>query len=351
MFICLLFLVLVMGGSPTGAQNTPMLLWPVAPPTADQITDAEECALYCTMIERYPDTLTADELEEAYQPKTACDWAVLASAYAARQNPETLLPAEARTAFYQTIRANPAFAFRIRLFYGYFDTNPLVEAPPFAGQPVTQVVIRYTFWAVGGHRSGNNPGTLSTGWNRSAQFVDDTNCGPGGGGYAGGGESGDGGEVYAPIDYEITITQAETDDALASGIVQKPDGLFRYAVRVDPALVQALGPALTDFLPIGRRFEWDNCGPEFTDWVVTLTFADGTTLTMQTIRSDFILSGGPWQLEFEGQAYMQYSSAFLSALIEIVTALDLPVGRAAGLSCGSSSEIMDMVYPPFERFR
>jgi hypothetical protein len=58
-----------------------------------------------------------------------------------------------------------------------------------------------------------------------------------------------------------------------------------------------------------------------------------------------LFSGGPWQTVIGGQAYMQYSKAFLRALIPVVEALDLPVGRSAGGCCGSASDLFEVAFP------
>jgi hypothetical protein len=127
--------------------------------------------------------------------------------------------------------------------------------------------------------------------------------------------------------------------------MRKPDGMFKYAGPVSSDLVQVLGSALGDLVPIGSPFEWGECSGETKDWKVTLTFADGTELTMFTQKSDMLFSGGPWQTVIGGQAYMQYSKAFLRALIPVVEALDLPVGRSAGGCCGSASDLFEVAFP------
>ena len=56
--------------------------WSIAPLTAAQIEEVSNCALEKLAAERYPEGTLNAELRDAFSPVSACDWAVLATAYA-----------------------------------------------------------------------------------------------------------------------------------------------------------------------------------------------------------------------------------------------------------------------------
>jgi hypothetical protein len=113
---------------------------------------------------------------------------------------------------------------------------------------------------------------------------------------------------------------------------------------VDTQTLQALGPALTDLLPVASKFTLAPCYDNYPDWVVTLTFADGATLTLQTDNSNFLFFGGPWFTDVDEQSYVQFSAAFAEALSEVVSAVGLPLGEPGAMSCFGDS-VFDKAFP------
>jgi hypothetical protein len=55
---------------------------------------------------------------------------------------------------------------------------------------------------------------------------------------------------------------------------------------------------------------------------------------MVTNDSNLVGIGGPWQVDIDDQSYMQYSSAFSSAIVDLLDALQLPLGETAAMGCG-----------------
>jgi hypothetical protein len=66
---------------------------------------------------------------------------------------------------------------------------------------------------------------------------------------------------------------------------------------------------------------------------------------MITNNSNVVGIGGPWQIEIDDQHYMQYSGAFSGAVIELLEALDLPLGETAAMGCGGINNPLYDAYP------
>ncbi|MCB9450857.1 MAG: hypothetical protein H6672_05425 [Anaerolineaceae bacterium] len=309
---CLLLVLPVAAQEATELPPEPVTYafsWPVAAPDAAAIDAAYACFLDSFPAERYPESLGIDELEAAFAPETACDWAVLAVAVAQRAG-DGDMPEIGKTAFATAVGENPALAFRLPLLIPYYGALPLVE-PPFADQPLVTVNIHY--------------------------------------GWAGMGEA---------VSYTLLINNGDDQPTvsgkltLGSGMVfsatpETPEGPRDSEITgsVTVEQVQSLGAALTDLMPIGQQFSWEPCWDTYPDWVVTLTFADGATITMQTNGSNIIRVGGPWQVNIDGQDYMQYSSAFVLALLDMTDALELPLGQPMASGCLVGADIMRDAYP------
>jgi hypothetical protein len=296
--------------APTGGGRDYALAWPVLPPTEAQITDARSCDLESLLLERYPEALSIDELAAAHTAQSACDWAVLAAAYSARVEEKDDLPEEARDAYAQAVGANPALAFTLPLWHGYFNTTPLVEPPSVeAHGPITGVNIEYAYRGMG-----------------------------------------------STVSYEVGIVNADTTPTFSATLNLDAVDMFgdsssledevKFSGEVDAALVQALGPALTDLLPVDAPFTIDPCWDNYPDWHVMLTFADNTQWTLSTNRSNFMFAGGPWQVEIDGQQYTQVSAAFVLTLLDLTNAMELPNGETLAMGCGVMTELFDLAYPP-----
>jgi hypothetical protein len=50
-------------------------------------------------------------------------------------------------------------------------------------------------------------------------------------------------------------------------------------------------------------------------------------------------------VEIAGKNYIQYSAAFVEALRDLFTALDLPFGQTAAMGCGGGDNPLDSAFP------
>lgn len=253
-----------------------------------------------------------DELADAYSPESACDWAALAVAYAnLAENDGTELPEAGKEAFVAAVLSNPALAFAPLMFFGYYNALPLVEPPPLAEQAITEVVMDYLWGGMG--EQVNYRATIS-----------EANLEP---------------IVSGSLDIEPSFF------GVSEGTPTPAPTQSRLTGTLDVDLVQALGPALSDLLPIASQFSSQPCWDNYPDWTVSLTFEDGTQIEMITNNSNWIGVGGPWQTTIEGQDYMQYSSAFVLALLDITEELELPLGQPMAMGCGGEYSLLDAAFP------
>ncbi|MCE2396699.1 hypothetical protein J4G02_19395 [Candidatus Poribacteria bacterium] len=299
-FSACILLMLLLGGCSEWREEDEIVYsypanWPITPLTGAEIEEVSQCRLEEIAAERYPNdnlkSVSIDELPDAYSPKSACDWAVLATAYAERVLDDDALPESAKEAFIEAISRNYGFAVTAPLFYRYFGEVSLVESPPFVKQEITAVKIDYT-WV----------------------------------GLAGSGEP----EKFS---YSVKIEQAHTKPVVSATVIPESSVPNLSLEALDPDKIQALGPALADLLPIESQFEFVVCTDNYPDWSISLTFKDGTQLDLITNGSNFLFAGGPWQTKIDGQNYVQFSFGFVEAIIDLFEALGLPFGSPAGMVC------------------
>ena len=281
--------------------------WPIAPLTAAPIEEVSRCRIEQLAAERYPNdnlkSVNINELPDAYSPKSACDWAVLAMAYAERISENDTPPEPAKEAFLEAISRNYGFAVTVPLVYTYFGEVSLVKAPPFVKQEITAVKIDYTWIGLG----------LSRG--------------------------------LEEFSYSVSIDQAHTQPIVSATVIPESLALnLSFEERLDRDKVQALGPALTDLLPIESQFEFVVCTDNYPDWSISLTFKDGTQLDLTTNGSNFLFVGGPWQTKIDGQNYFQFSFGFAQAIFNLYEALGLPFGEPAGMYCGGDT-LFEKAFP------
>lgn len=266
--------------------------FPLDIPTEAQIDDAYDCIL---LVEQEDD---ADLPDGEITP--ACGFANAALALAAERASDAPLSDEELALLVQMIEANPAMALRLSLIATYFGATPLVAAPEFSSQSITDIHLTYTFAGMG---PSNN--------------------------------------------YDIRLSAGDgAFDVSGTAEIRGDDDQPTLAATVDSDTVQALATGLTDLLPIGQTFTAINCLDYYPDWSVELTFADGTTITMATHDSNVIGYGGPWQTNIDGQTYVQYSPAFMIAVADLFDALGLPFGVTAGMACMG---VGDPLYDAFPR--
>jgi hypothetical protein len=238
----------------TSVKRALPLEWPVSPLTQEQIAEVKNCDLDNLPKQRYPTSVPSNDLPKTYPPKTSCDWAVLALAYADQAGEGAPLSEPAKDAFSQAVLTNPGYALATPLFYRYFGNVSLVKAPPLAQKKITDVKIEYSWGGLG-----------------------------------------------KSVDYSAEIHRANTIPAATSTISP--------SLIADKALVQALASGLTDLLPVNSTFQMQPCTDNYPSWILDLTFADKTTLTVST-NSNFMYMGGPWFTEIDHQTYMQASPVF-----------------------------------------
>jgi hypothetical protein len=288
----------------------------VPAPTQKQIDEARVCDVAKVAQTSYP-SVAVDDLPSKFKAETACEWAALAAAYVRNRDSNAIpLPIHGEESALKAISMNPALAFSPSLLYGYLNGFVMVEAPPSARQPIKRVDI-----------------TL---------------------------EWGGGLEVYiSQINYKITITRANTEHPVVYGYLKTTrnkaylrddtpktinDG--QVSGTVDTKLVQALGPALTDLLPVKKFVSWVPCTDNYPDWHVTLTFADGSTLNLVTNGSNLYFHGAPWQTTINKQKYVQFSAAFLVAISDLTDALKLPAGSTEGMFCSGIDDPFGDAFGP-----
>jgi hypothetical protein len=282
--------------------------FPIPAPTDEQIDEAYNCKLSTD-----PQGTNDDATQEATQDPetsdakaTACELANHALKLAAQRGDGEEPSQDEYDVFYQIIEANPALALRLDVIAVFFNAPALVAPPEM--KAITSVHLTYTF-------SGLGPSN----------------------------------------DYDITITNADTKPEV-SGTVSKEGGYegegeateepISLPETVDADVVQALAPAMSDLLPIETQFSSVPCWDYYPDWTVELTFADKTTLTFVTNKTNIVGIGGPWQVEIDDQNYMQYSGAFAEAVANLLDVMNLPLGETAAMGCGG---ITDPLFDAFPR--
>jgi hypothetical protein len=282
----------------TGPTPTPVppkinrLPWPLKPVTDVQLQEARNCNA-----ESLANKLNVIGTKTPVPASNAaCDWAALAVAYAKLKKEEQPPPDAGIAAFQQAISQNSALAFTLPLLRGYFGTQGMIDAPPFASQPIVRAEIKHTFSGIGDQ-----------------------------------------------VAFSFVITNADSTKPVVSG-ESGVDTKKKITGTIDKKLVQALGSALTDFVPMRNQFSQVVCYDDYPDWTVTLTFKDGTTLKLVTNESNIYFSGGPWQTEIDKQNYMQYSAAFLIALLDIRKALKLPEDETAAMTCGGGGDPFSLAF-------
>jgi hypothetical protein len=277
------------------------LSWPPSPLTSRQISAVKACNIKHIAKKRYPDSMPAKTLESAFSPVSGCDWAALAFAYATRRNRNETLSDSAKSAFAKAVSTNLGFTLAAPIFYSYFDSTPLVKAPPQTLQTISGLEIEY-FWNGLGERQH----------------------------------------------YVIKIQQANTTPTIS--VVMPPqflpgtDKVVDSITRVDQAKIQNLVPTLRNLIPIQSKFRLTACFDNYPSWKVKITYADNTTLALMT-DSNFVSVGGPWFTEINQQNYVQFSLAFTTALQELVTSLGIPLGQTAAMTCMEDNNLFHQAFP------
>ncbi len=143
------------------------------------------------------------------------------------------------------------------------------------------------------------------------------------------------------VDWNASVAQSDTSVIVTLKRNSMPDSI----VTISGALLRALGPAMTDFIPVAAPVTIQPCWDNTPDWKVTVTTRDGTALLLTTNQSNDYGFTGAWQLEVAGQKYLQISGDLVDAFREIVRAASLPLGRPMAGGCGAAKPVFPAAYP------
>jgi len=255
--------------------------FPLPALTESQILDVSNCDIENIVLNRYPESVTEDQLGKQFVPKSGCDWAVLAFAYAKRSRGDSTSPL-GLAAFENALRTNYGYALSDPIFYAYFGEVIMVGNPKFADQEIREINISYN-------------------WGGLGDFPSDG--------------------------YSFSIINANTKP-----IIESKSSIIDTNVILNKDMVQDLRLGLINFLPIKSEISIVPCTDNFPSWLVVIVFMDGTELTL-TAHSNFLTSGGPWEMTMDGQTYIQFSSELLEKIVQLMDAIGLPLGVPDGMYC------------------
>jgi hypothetical protein len=270
--------------------------FPLAPATDAQIEEAYACILSTEDTEATP---------EAGDVGLACELAQQAFAIGQARAEDTTPTDEELDLFLDVVRQNPALIHRLDMLIYYFGATDLIAPPEFSDQPIVELELNYEFGGLGNS-----------------------------------------------VNYRIIIKNADAKPVLTGTTENSDDysatptnGGLPLPATTDPALVQAFAPALQDFVPISSPLNIVNCFDYYPDWRIKLTFADDTVVEVVTHGSNLIGIGGPWQMEIDEQLYMQYSGVFQEPVVNLLEALELPLGTTAASYCGGIDDPIRAAFP------
>lgn len=229
-------------------------------------------------------------------PDSACDYANQVYELAEANNGD--LSVEALELARNVAEMNPLALLNLELLRYLYNSIPLVSSPDFAEQPVIGVDLHYTFSGLGDS-----------------------------------------------LTYDFSIEDANGEPVISGDVQTSAEETIELPESVDPEIVQGLGSALTDLLPIGQTFSEQPCWDFYPDWEVTLTFEDSTQVTMETNETNIVGIGGPWQTVIDEQPYVQYSAAFPIAIVNLLETMELPLGQTAAMGCGGIAPLWQSAFP------
>ena len=262
-------------------------------PSDEQIEEVRDCDVEELMAERYPDSVSTEDLPERFPALTACDWAVLAAAYASRAEDNEALLAEGQIALANALSHNAAYAFIDPLIFGYIDAPDIIAAPTSTQVPLAGITINYRWEGLGD-----------------------------------------------PVRYSISVADAQKAPRVTGSVNGEP-----YSADLSKQTAQALGQSLAGLLPVAKMSEILVCFDNYPDWTVILTYQNGTNVELRTNGSNLYSGGGPWWVSIDGQLYIQLSATILKSLVGIVDELNLPVGVPHATTCsGLESSLLEILY-------
>lgn len=270
----------------------------ISPLSKEQVNQVKECDIEKLASDRYPEKNKTEELSGLFSPETPCDWATLAFAYAARLKERGEMPEVAKDAFGKAIADNPGFALSTPLFYRYYyDSFTIVAPPDIFKQDITEAQITYKWNGMGDQ-----------------------------------------------IEYTIEIQQADTDPIVTLKNLTPSTLKDSAKTKAKKETLQALGKSLNNLIPINSQFSLTTCYDNYPDWTVSLTLTDGTIVELTTNNSNMVYIGGPWQINIDGQNYIQFSIEFINAIDTLIQEIGLPYGEPMAMTCGAR-DVFEQAYP------
>ena len=269
-----------------------------------QVSEAKNCNVEVLANKYYSGDLEESELIYRHKPETACEWAALAYAYARLSHwTESVFSETAKDAFAQTIIRNPALILTTPMYCEFVYENipisgafPVIEQPPLPAEEITNIRIQY-------------------------EMEDE----------------------YGFDKYDAEIRDANTEPYIYIRDYQRTWD-YTYPRTIRPKYIQALGNSLTNLIPIESPFTAIRNADEYMNWIVTITYSDGTDIVMSTYKSQLFGWGGPWQINLNGQIYVQYSAEFLSALLDLINHINLMTGEIWPPQC-EYFNFLELTYP------
>jgi hypothetical protein len=143
-----------------------------------------------------------------------------------------------------------------------------------------------------------------------------------------------------PVKWSADVSAG--DSAL---VTIRQDGSPPRERRISGQLLQALAPAMTDFHPIAATPKVQPCFDNTPDWKLTVTFHDGRKVQLVTNQSNVYSLGGPYQMELDGQRYLQLSSALVVATGRLAEAAGFTLGQPRAWSCRVRESVLDLTFP------
>jgi len=271
--------------------------WPYPSITADQALEALNCVVDAEHA-RYTPKMSIEALLSRGKPNDECEWATLAYAIQAEYGLDDVGSEMAMDAYAQAVTKNPAYALRDIIFYAFFGTVPLVEAPPIASEAPADVLITYA--------SNTQLGRVS---------------------------------------YKLRIRNADTNPQVSVSELHGPPPPSPLPA-LTPNDVRQLTAALTELVPIPRTFALQPCDDNYPDWTMRLSYRNGHTLDLETNHSNMLFFGGPWQTTIDGVDYIQASSNLSDAIRSLVEYLGLPIGWPSATVCSPQPFLADLFLEP-----
>lgn len=288
---------LVADMTPEPADGPAALPWRTGPFTDAQLAEAKGCT--------FQDPLTSN-------PVSACELATLAAALARNFQNDPHLAELARQSYIRAVRLDPAFTLRDPLFYSFFSTGHVVQAPPISEREVVTMLIQTR---------------------DSDVLIDDANGRP---------------VVHGGISETVPLTPSQDPGV---GPDRQTSRTFEGTAHAET--IQALRNVLTDLVPVNSTPNGGVADCGFYDspfWQFSLVLDDGTLIQAATV-DNYVRGGGPWYVTIGQQDYIQLSDAITRAFspiaVEVGLArepLSLDIAQGAGCEPEGSDHLLNNYY-------